>query len=63
MYYTPTERASKTAQDDVFERLKIIKFSWMFLKRKTFSKIGQPLFFKTFVMKTKLFYFENYLDK
>ena len=30
-----------------------------FFKRIDFSKIGQPLFFKIFVMKTKLYYFEN----
>ena len=28
-------------------------------KRKGFSKIDQSLFFKTFVIKTKLYYFEN----
>ena len=47
MYYTPKERASKTAQDDVFERLKIIRFSWIFLKEKILAKLANLCFFKT----------------
>ena len=56
MYSTPKERASKTAQDDVFQCSKIIRFS---SKEKVLAKLANPLFVKTFVMKTKLFYFEN----
>ena len=56
MYYTPKERASKTAQDYVFQRLKIIRFS---SKEKVLAKLANPLFVKAFVMKTKLYYFEN----
>ena len=46
MYYTPKERASKTAQDDVFEHLKIIRFSWIFLKEKALTKSAKLCFFK-----------------
>ena len=46
MHYTPKERASKTAQDDVFEGLKIIRFLCIFLKEKVLAKLANLCFLK-----------------
>ena len=46
MYCTPKERAYKNAQDDVFERLKIIRFSWIFLKENVLAKLTNLCFLK-----------------